>query len=398
MKKLKLFTLFLFITFLSSCFSAQKLQRQGKVLNKNFYKEVPIQNLSDIILIPVRIENETYNFIFDTGAELNVIDEKIASRLNLKSLRKGKVTSSNNSKKEIDFVKVSKVTIADIEFAGSVAAVLDLSAIAKYIGCTPIHGIIGNNLMRRANWQIDYKNNLIRLTDDMDKFTISDEVSRLKMDAGKNGNILFDLKIGDNQSKFIFDTGYNGRFKTGRLEALSQFKHVTSVGTLGANIVGEKAGEKHYALVKNLQLQNLDIPKEQIDFENGSSSLIGNKFWKNYLLTIDWKNDELILESSGDISKARFEFFELTLAVNFDIGKIEIIRMLENNSLASDGLIGSQVLKIKGKDVSNLSSSELCEYWKNEFSQLKKSPHLDIEIYDGKSTKKIRVSKVKLEN
>ncbi len=398
MKKLELFTLLFFIILLSSCFSAQKLQRKGKVLNKNFYKEVSIQNLSDLILIPVKIENETYNFLFDTGAELNVIDEKIASTLDLKTLRKGKINSSSNSKKGIDFVKVSKITISDIEFAGSVAAILDLSAIAKFIGCTPIHGIIGNNLMRRANWQIDYKNNLIRLTDEIDKFKISNEVSRFKMNAGKNGNILFDLKIGDNQSKFTFDTGYNGRFKTGRLEPLSQFKHVTSIGTLGANVVGEKNGETHYALVEDFQLQNLDIQKEQIDFENGSSSLIGNKFWKNYLLTIDWENDELILESSRDVSKARFEFFELTLAVNFDNGKIEIIRMLENNSLDSEVSIGSQVLKIKGKDVSNLSSSELCEYWKNEFSQLKNLPHLDIEIYDGKSKKEVRVNKVKLEN
>ncbi|MBK8636530.1 MAG: aspartyl protease family protein [Saprospiraceae bacterium] len=99
-----------------------------------------------------------YNFLFDTGAELNIFDPLIVDSLNLKKLKKGTISNGKNSNSGIQRVEINNIEIGGVQFFETVGMVWDMTKVANLVGCVKIDGIISNNLMRKAIWQIDYKN------------------------------------------------------------------------------------------------------------------------------------------------------------------------------------------------------------------------------------------------
>lgn len=389
------FSIILFFL-LNSC-TSYKYKKKGFVAEKNYDVEIPFNYEKGCIFIKIKIQGKSYHFLFDTGAGLNLIDPTVANQLKLKTLKKGNISNSNNSAKRIERVEINKIDIGGIEFQNSTCVVWDISKFSKHIRCEKIDGIIGNNLMRKASWQIDYKNQVIRISDNIEKFSISKDSKRIKMNSGKVGNVYLNLEINENKIPFTFDTGFNGFAQTGDTTILKNTFFMTKIGLNGVDFTGITKGVTHHVKFDNFKINNLlfHSPSHFLIKPN-NSSILGNEFYENYIVTIDWKNDYLILDPHNEINMTEIDFYDVSFSTNYEKGWITISKIYDKSTLIDKVKPNTRVLKINNVDLVELKKSGgICQFWSNEWNEIKKNDILKITIEQDGILQDIEVKKLK---
>ncbi len=373
-----------------------KYKKQGFVLKEDFINEVSFDYINDLIFIPVTIDNKKYNFLFDTGAELNIFDPLIVDSLNLKKLKKGTISNGKNSNSGIQRVEINNIEIGGVQFFETVGMVWDMTKVANLVGCVKIDGIISNNLMRKAIWQIDYKNKKIKISDKVANFHISDNAKKTVMHSGNYGNVFLNVQINDKIKKFTFDTGFNGFMQTGDTAYLRNKSYITTIGLTGGDYSGKKEGETYFRYLESFAVNNLEFKSPSLFLiKPNNSSILGNEFYKNFTLTIDWKNDLLLFDTQKDIEFKSPDLFEMSLYPDYGENEILISSINKESSLLGQIKPHTKVLYINDYDVSSFRKEELCAFWVNEWLDLKKLEKLNLTVETEGSTKKLIVEKIK---
>lgn len=376
-----------------------KYKKQGFVIEKSYNYEVPFDFINDFIFIPVIIENKKYNFLFDTGAELTVIDPLVANELNLKKLRKGIISNGSESNKGVSRVEINDIKIGNLQFKETAGIIWNLSKLSDLVGCVKIDGIIGNNLMRKSNWQINYKDKTIKFSDNPKSFYISNNARKTVMNSRNYGNVLFDIAINDKVKKFTFDTGFNGFMQTGVMDFLENEKYITTIGLSGGTYNGKKDGEIHYCHIKSFNLNGIEFNCPSVfNVKPNNSSVLGNEFFKNFILTIDWENDFLYFDPLNEIEYKKLEMFEVSFYPDYGKNEIFIGNINKESDFLNKINPHSKVLYINEFDVSSFQNNELCGFWENEWKILRKLDRLNITIESNDKSNKEEIIVEKLEN
>jgi clan AA aspartic protease (TIGR02281 family) len=123
-------------------------------------KGINLQGKMGLMLTEVKInEQEKYTFLLDTGADLVVISQELANKLNLTSNNLEEVSVSGFcSPKKAQKVTLNKVAIQDYEQENIEAIILD-SKVLKILG---IDGVIGQNFLNKYQqyWRFSKPNQL----------------------------------------------------------------------------------------------------------------------------------------------------------------------------------------------------------------------------------------------
>src|SRR5690606_11198030 len=197
----------LLILFLTSCNNSLiNLFKKCEYSKKKHIVEVPFTLENGLIIIPVTIEGETYRFLFDTGAP-NVISTELSSKLTTKRKRSFRTSDSQGNQTILDYVSLPKIEIQGASFINMTAAVADLKK-TDAIACLGIDGLIGANLMRKASWQIDNLNRVLRIAFDFEKLHLPEGSFVIPFSTEVTGTPVLHLKIGNTDIKKIqMDTG-----------------------------------------------------------------------------------------------------------------------------------------------------------------------------------------------
>jgi predicted aspartyl protease len=354
------------VLFLTSC--QQQiigLFKKGEYEKQEDIVEVPFIIENGLIIIPVDIEGETYRFLLDTGAP-NVVSKELAEKLNFKKKRSIKTVDSQGNSSVLDYVKVSKIGIKNAVFLNTIAAVADLKQ-ADAIACLNIDGLIGANLMRKAYWQIDCQKNVLRIITNTEKLNIPKESYEIPFVADVTGTPLVHLRIGQiDVRKLKIDTGsvgflstdidiYSGMKEKDYIVAERVSYGVSSVGLFGTS---EKDTIKQ-VLLKDFSMGNLCVVNQTVDLKQGKTSLLGMSFFRNYIITLDWKRNTLFLTPQGDFYNAYTETFGISM---FKQGEKMVVSMITEGSDAQKaGIeIGDIVLGVNDVDVANTTLEEYC--------------------------------------
>jgi hypothetical protein len=116
---------------------------------------------SALLVVPVKINNAgPFDFMVDTGSQLNVIDPALAARLGVKSLAKvGLVATTNVFQASV--VVLDSLETGSRRVAESLAAVQDLGPIQ--VADPRIRGVLGENYLAHFDVLIDYPHQLLCL-------------------------------------------------------------------------------------------------------------------------------------------------------------------------------------------------------------------------------------------
>lgn len=342
------------------------LFRKGEYSQKEGIVEVPFTIENGLIIVPTEINGETYRFLLDTGAP-NVVSTELAEKLNFKKRRDIRTNDSQGNSSMLSYVKLGKVSIQGADFTNTTAAVANLKQ-ADAIACLNIDGLIGANLMRKAYWQIDYSKNILHIISHKENLSVPDNSYSIPFTAEATGTPIIHLKIGQTDIKRLkMDTGSVGFLSTDKdhykdLKAKGEIlAENTAYGTNSVGLFG--ASEKdtvRQVLVKTLSMGNLDLDQQIIDLRQSKLSLLGNSFFKNFLVTIDWKSNILYLSPQGKFCNSFAESFGISLMKE---GEKMVVTMITEGSPAQQAgiRIGDIVLRVNDVDVAHTTLDEYCK-------------------------------------
>ncbi|MDW5289930.1 retropepsin-like aspartic protease [Formosa sp. PL04] len=371
--KNNLLLILIFSVSIVSCSSLKRLKTvtQGDVKQEHYFEEIPFKYIKNQIVLEVSIDGNAYNFIFDTGNDLTVIDYSVLEAIHYESNNvNGEISDSNGISRESKYVSIDDLKIGNINFLDTGAYTSDLSHFYQFLGKDSYSGIIGSNLMRKAKWQIDYKNKVIRLSDNMDHFKISTEALIFKTNSGKYGDAEIKIKLNTTENKYTFDTGYSGfvsaqlsTFNT--LNANNTIPYITTTGinSIGAN--GIMTNIKYSTLLSIQLLDILNATEQLVTFAEGDSNVLGNSFFEKFTVTLDWNNEKFYLDQNDQFEPSILEEYQVFFHPDYLKNQI-IIYGYENNYVLDKPIaIGTQILAIDGVDVSHLDTQALHTYWTN---------------------------------
>ncbi|MDT0651850.1 retropepsin-like aspartic protease, partial [Autumnicola edwardsiae] len=370
MKKYGLLIL-LFSFSINGCTSLKRLKTvtQGIIVQQNYIEEIPFKFIDGQIYVQVEINDKFYPFIFDTGNDLTSIDLSLIDEIDFSSNSvNNKITDASNISRINDYLSLKKLSIGGIEFENIGAQTTDFSHYKQVNACKPFVGIIGNNLMRKAKWEINYQDETLKITDNIKKLNIPEDASKFKTDSGNYGSADIKIAINGFKDKYTIDTGFSGFMCAGmnlfeKIILKDNIRYTSRTGINSISAHGFTKTTNYKVRIKNIELGSTEISDQIVDFETGQSKLLGNEFLKHFIIRIEWDEELIYLEKKIKLEKPEINTHQVIFHPNYLTNKIEIYGYWDDNALEKSIELGSEFLSINGIDVSNFNTSELCGFW-----------------------------------
>jgi predicted aspartyl protease len=366
----------------------------GSVTNKNYDSEIPFRYIDGYIFVDLVQNDKTYNFLFDTGAEATLIDQSILHEFDYKPFSTSTISGPVITNQDVKTIVISSIYISDVEFVNIAAVSIELN-FAKSKFCHKLDGIIGSTILKKSKWQIDYEKKVIRFSNAVSNLLTSAPTFTLTTHLPVKGwgTETIELNIDGYVSHFNFDTG-NGREKIiSHPSKLKQFsnKHMGSVREYGL----KKSATDYKFLAQTVTLGNLELNNQSISLQNevGNQQLLGNRFFENFLVTIDWEKHRVYLYPIQVIPSDTTKEFELKFKPNFVSNKIEIATGLKAYTKQHKIDKGALLLKVNEIDISNLSPEAFCAFWSIQWPEIIDAKKLKLVISQKGKSKELVVNK-----
>ena len=270
----------------------------------------------EIVLKGRFVTGEEMEFLLDTGASDTLIDRRVAAEhflpkdgtFNIAAMS-GMVAAENSVVKRLE---IGKLIINDIP-----VKIIDLSGQSKHLG-RQVAGIIGMNVIGRYLVTLDYSKPAMTFADADDGVRPNVKpVAFVKNEApyvsvGLNGkescNFLVDTGAAFNHMPEVFAKHYITGDISGKhfIEGTGLDGQPVRLGTvvMDSIVLGGFAAKKisftYPAKGESGGSGSATSPAAQKTgfFQDSSSGILGNPFWQNFVVTLDWKYQRLFLKNN----------------------------------------------------------------------------------------------------
>jgi predicted aspartyl protease len=307
--KRKFYYVFVACLFASLCGSIAHSQ------NKSDIVEVPFTFERSSVIVQVKVNGKaSYNMLLDTGAEQSAIDLNTAKELGLKlnPLGGGKAVATGNKENTIYLTTLSQIEISNLMARDILAATTDFSRISQRIGI-PVNGVVGYNFLKNRIVQFDYAKRVVRfyakspIPKPQPPNTASRMVLPFRFYEGDKFPVIDEVYVNGKRIKAELDTGHSGvlaltatAIKRLGLEAEEKTAEPeTSEGALGTSV--NRKGR-----LRTLTVGAVTIDAPSVSFRAANSGLdqapfdglLGNDFFKDFIVTFDYRSMLVMFEKS----------------------------------------------------------------------------------------------------
>jgi predicted aspartyl protease len=367
------------------------IANSAKLVSKNFYDEIPFRDKLGYFTIDVKIDTSIYDYIFDTGG-YNTVTTKIMENAKLQPLMEVEVGSSNKVKSKIKLSKVPLLQIGKAQFEQVGVFNFDFSS-SPVINCYTNGGLIGKSVIREAVWQIDYRKSVIRVSDNLANMPNLENSEKIKIELDKTLNPFLKLMINGKQERFMLDFGFGGLIslteKTASSIKIRNILTIEGEGNISANgVVKEKS---YVALLENINIEKSELKNKVAYFSKSNNhNLLGSELTKYFIVTLNFKDEELILTPYAD-TENNFETFGFS--INLDSNKIYISKLFSGHNAQKVGLLlNDEIIGINGKPLNELSN---CDSYFNVNYILRNEKEILLQIKRGEEKREFRIVKQK---
>jgi predicted aspartyl protease len=305
------------------CSFGQSPKEQLKIVNAanlgltDFYQEISFTDRGGYFIIPVTIGSQTYDYIFDTGG-YNTVTTDIMTKNMLPELMKVSVGSSNQIKSKIILSKIPRLNVGDVQFTDVGVFNFDFNE-APLIKCYTNGGLLGKGVIKHAVWQIDYQNKIIRVADKLDKMPNLENSVKLKVELDRLLNPFIQVEIDGRNQKFMLDFGYGG-FISLTEKTANEYQFTNSIETYGEGTIGANGVNRESMYVSHLTTFKIagQSLANQVAFYSKSNNhnLIGSELARYFIVTLNFKEKELILTPFSKTPIDQFNSFGVDMNMN----------------------------------------------------------------------------------
>jgi predicted aspartyl protease len=276
--------------------------------------EVPFEFVHNQIVVAVKIAGKgPYSMLVDTDTDPSAIDLATAREIGLKLDSKGLPASGGGTETNL----VQPTRMPTVELGGVIArdvaaAAIDLTKLSAKLG-RPLHGVLGFSFLKDRIIQIDYAASKIRFYTESPYLGIQNSPNTVNIIAVAfhydDGVLIDSVLINGQKLKATLDTGSSGAFALtpegvatlGLDEAAEQGEGKKSIGYNGEY-------ESKSGTLKSVRIGRLSIESAPATFWPAGSGHdkrrfqvnIGNGFFKDYLMTFDFRAKLVVFEMPDD--------------------------------------------------------------------------------------------------
>lgn len=350
-----LFALLLLPLLCSNNLNAQ--QNDVAITKEDFYYELPFEYNLGSIIIKANLGNETYDFLFDTGAP---------SMLNTDLQAKYPIAAAQQSGKN-NRVYADSVVIAGLAFKNVALKTFDLNNLPA-LKCKVNGGFIGANIISKCIWQIDYSSRKIIVTNNIRKLPGLKDATKIHVSLDRFKQPYIDLKINGTKQKTLFDTGCNTLLELGKTDGLkfkNTGKEVLIMGAATENTAGTKLNaftvmQADYS-IGALQFKNKPV-FFGADFEE---TLLGCPIIENYIVTLNFPDNEMYLKPIIDLPKEE-SWERYGFGLKFENGQHKIQSLFKGGNAEKAGLkLDDIVVAINGDAIACNTFCDCRDYFTN---------------------------------
>jgi hypothetical protein len=278
MKKFLFTILYSILILISSC-ACTKLIKKGTISPTNFHAKIDFTTSKKLIVLPFELNGQLKNFIFDTGADYSLIQRD--SVFGKTSTISGASTREHNYGSEI----VESLKIGDINFEQTFALNEDLIGLKEQV--PNFGGIIGQPIISKANWMIDYPNKTIEISN----IDLSDSSFHpLKMKRNEKSPYTY-IQVNGQEYKVIIDLGSTSTLnlpKDSKLaEELLKSIHFNPNTRERYTVGGLQTIKEDIGVVPLITLAGLKFENVNVNLNVSSQPRIGIGFFENCVIYID---------------------------------------------------------------------------------------------------------------
>lgn len=333
------------------------------------------------IFVPVKINGNIYDFLFDTGAP-TVVSQDLVKELDLEAT--GVINASDGKghvKPEYTY-NLTKMEIADVEMDHVKCLSINTEGVSSTI-CSKVDGIIGADLMQKYCWQLNFSDSMLVFSSE--SLLPPKEAIAVHFEQSANYSPFVMMKYGDSSFYAEFDSGSNNPltfsdsiYLTNR-KAMKK-KYVTVYGGVEQSVYGRIYTNELRAILDTISMDGIiftDVFAKMRDTRNELPT-IGTSFMRNYDITIDWKQQMIYLKQ---ISKNADDRFTNSFGLSFSVidSGLYVGLLWKNSEAEKRGIrLGDQVMRINGQKVATCTPAMYCELTR----QLRQCKKIDITLRD----------------
>lgn len=278
MKITKIIILSTLISFVTSC-SVSYNQKKGHVTPKAFYFKTKFTTKKSVMVLPFELNGIEKNFLFDTGADYNVIqrDTLIGDT--------GSFDGATNREMKMGTEITKSLKIGTINFVNTFSVNTDLVGLKEQI--PNFGGLIGQSIISKANWLINYPGKELEISS---KNLVDTSFKTLKI-SKEDGAPYTYISIDGKKHKVLVDFGSSSDFNLPENSELANvlldtydFKERKreryTIG--GLQSVTEKIG-----IVPSIKLGEMEFKNIETTINVSSQPRIGIGFFKDCKIYID---------------------------------------------------------------------------------------------------------------
>ena len=362
----KFFTLLILSFFVSSIF-AQFNYKQGSIKQKKYLQIVPYQKVKGLPVIPVIINGNTYNFIFDTGASGLIISDKLFKELNLPIIGSIDVGSSSGEYKKMRLTSLPALYIQELTFINTQGLVFHEDF--ELFECLGIDGFIGSSMLKKSVVQFDEQSKHIIITDNIKNLSLKKSFAKKIELSSKHAPLIsVVLQKGAKRvrHKVMFDSGQSDFFDlsinvfnwlNGRMDIVDKIAESEGVTSFG--IHGIPAKQNHLSLnVPELIINEISFKDVVTTTTNGSNSRIGSKLFEYGTVTLDYNKKRFYFNSFDNISKNDLSRRPWSILSSPQNDKL-VVGIIWNKALESEINLGDEIVSINGINIQSMDECEL---------------------------------------
>jgi predicted aspartyl protease len=276
--------------------------------------EVPFEFAHNQIVVTVKIAGKgPYQMLLDTDTDPSAIDLAAAKELGLGlDSRSYPATGGGSVPQTVQLTRLPSVELGTIIAKDVVAGAIDLKKLSDKLG-RPIHGVLGYTFLKERIIQIDYPASKLRFFAESPYAGIQNQpntVNKIAMPFRYDSGVLIDsVFINGQKLKATLDTGSSGTFAlTPEAVAILGLEDQAQDGA-GEKSVGYNGEyESKSGVLKSVRIGRLSLESAPASFWPAGAGHdkakfqvnIGNGFFKDYLVTFDFRGKLVVFEEPDD--------------------------------------------------------------------------------------------------